>query len=201
MSRSTDLSRSKEDQLASPYVSITESPNTLESFSEDSNKLAAFTAQDINSNKTQKPLKANFDTLSTQCQVINSEQTNVPIFPEQLQSKTADNSELLEQLGENMEAMTIKAENDKNCHQCREKINSGDVVVTAEKAKGAVWHPGCFVCSVCQELLADLVYFYYKDKLYCGRDLAALLKIPRCYACDEVIFNLNFNEFTLQVKS
>lgn len=32
----------------------------------------------------------------------------------------------------------------------------------------------------------DLVYFCYKGKLYCGRDLAVHLEIPRCFACDEV---------------
>lgn len=49
----------------------------------------------------------------------------------------------------------------------------------------ASWHPGCFACSVCQELLVDLIYFYREGKVYCGRHHAESLK-PRCAACDEV---------------
>jgi hypothetical protein len=37
-----------------------------------------------------------------------------------------------------------------------------------------------------QELLVDLIYFYHKGEVYCGRHYAELLKIPRCFACDEV---------------
>lgn len=44
------------------------------------------------------------------------------------------------------------------------------------------------------DLLADLVYFYHQDNIYCGRDLADILKIPRCKACDELIFT---KEYTL----
>lgn len=47
------------------------------------------------------------------------------------------------------------------------------------------WHPACFVCSTCGELLVDLVYFCRDSLLYCGRHHAELLK-PRCAACDEV---------------
>ncbi|EEC00366.1 prickle, putative [Ixodes scapularis] len=46
------------------------------------------------------------------------------------------------------------------------------------------WHPGCFTCSTCGELLVDLIYFYRDGKLYCGRHHAESLK-PRCAACDE----------------
>lgn len=47
------------------------------------------------------------------------------------------------------------------------------------------WHPACFVCSMCKELLVDLIYFYQDGKIYCGRHHAERLK-PRCTACDEV---------------
>ena len=50
---------------------------------------------------------------------------------------------------------------------------------------GVCWHPGCFVCSMCDELLVDLIYFYQEGKIYCGRHHAERLK-PRCTACDEV---------------
>jgi hypothetical protein len=32
----------------------------------------------------------------------------------------------------------------------------------------------------------DLIYFYHKGDVYCGRHYAELLNIPRCFACDEV---------------
>ena len=49
------------------------------------------------------------------------------------------------------------------------------------------WHPACFSCADCHELLVDLIYFYNsKDgKIYCGRHHAEKIK-PRCAACDEV---------------
>lgn len=47
------------------------------------------------------------------------------------------------------------------------------------------WHPACFVCATCQELLVDLIYFYQNGKILCGRHHAELLK-PRCSSCDEV---------------
>ena len=47
------------------------------------------------------------------------------------------------------------------------------------------WHPGCFVCSICNNLLVDLIYFFKEGAIYCGRHYAELYK-PRCAACDEV---------------
>lgn len=48
-----------------------------------------------------------------------------------------------------------------------------------------LWHPKCFTCSTCDELLVDLTYCVHDDKIYCERHYAELLK-PRCNACDEV---------------
>lgn len=62
----------------------------------------------------------------------------------------------------------------------------GEIVVHAWRAgKEACWHPGCFQCTTCTELLVDLVYFYQEGRVYCGRHHAELFK-PRCSACDEV---------------
>ena len=70
--------------------------------------------------------------------------------------------------------------------QCGDSILGGDICVTASRAgPSRVWHPTCFSCSVCQELLVDLIYFYKDRKLYCGRHHAETTK-PRCSACDEV---------------
>ena len=67
-------------------------------------------------------------------------------------------------------------------------LKVGEVGVFAERAgPGRCWHPACFTCEECSELLVDLIYFYNdKDrKLYCGRHHAEKMK-PRCAACDEV---------------
>ncbi|KAM9430077.1 prickle-like protein 2 isoform 1-T1 [Salvelinus alpinus] len=74
------------------------------------------------------------------------------------------------------------------CEQCGGQINGGDMVVFASRAgHGLVWHPHCFVCSMCEELLVDLIYFHQEGKIYCGRHHSEILK-PRCCACDEIIF-------------
>uniref|UniRef100_A0A3B4CD82 Prickle homolog 2b n=2 Tax=Pygocentrus nattereri TaxID=42514 RepID=A0A3B4CD82_PYGNA len=74
------------------------------------------------------------------------------------------------------------------CEQCGGQINGGDIAVFASRAgHGVCWHPQCFVCSICDELLVDLIYFYQDGKIFCGRHHAERLK-PRCSACDEIIF-------------
>nr|XP_056702663.1 prickle-like protein 2 [Euleptes europaea] len=74
------------------------------------------------------------------------------------------------------------------CEQCGGQINGGDIAIFASRAgHGVCWHPPCFICSVCNELLVDLIYFYQDGKIYCGRHHAECLK-PRCAACDEIIF-------------
>ncbi|XP_050964470.1 prickle-like protein 1b isoform X1 [Labeo rohita] len=75
-----------------------------------------------------------------------------------------------------------------NCEHCKENIKGGEMAVFASRAgPGPCWHPACFTCSTCHELLVDLIYFYHNGKIYCGRHHAELLK-PRCSACDEIIF-------------
>ncbi|XP_040215111.1 prickle-like protein 2 [Rana temporaria] len=74
------------------------------------------------------------------------------------------------------------------CEQCGGQINGGDMAVFASRAgHGVCWHPQCFVCTICNELLVDLIYFSQDGKIYCGRHHAECLK-PRCSACDEIIF-------------
>lgn len=73
------------------------------------------------------------------------------------------------------------------CTQCHQTFeHPGELGVFASRAgSNRCWHPSCFVCAVCSELLVDLIYFYKDGKLYCGRHHAETLK-PRCAACDEV---------------
>ncbi|GIY77978.1 hypothetical protein CDAR_573152 [Caerostris darwini] len=74
------------------------------------------------------------------------------------------------------------------CQNCEESISRGDMAVFASRAgPTSCWHPACFTCCVCKELLVDLIYFFKDGKLYCGRHHAESLK-PRCAACDEIIF-------------
>lgn len=154
-----------------------------------------------NSKPLQKNVKAEILTsVPLSYNVVHSSDLGRPVFPENVVSSssvTANSPEKVDQLREQLgNAKIADMTTKEKCHQCSEDINCNDVIVTAEKITDAVWHPGCFVCSVCSELLVDLVYFCYKGKLYCGRDLAVHLEIPRCFACDEVNFkNLIFLNF------
>ncbi|XP_078048916.1 testin LIM domain protein isoform X2 [Augochlora pura] len=128
----------------------------------------------------------NFTVPST---IINSEKLHNHVFPCQSTVHGVNtNTNQTGHLTGTVENLTKNSVKQQKCHGCEEIISVGDVAVIAEKAKNAMWHPGCFVCNTCNELLVDLVYFYYKNKLYCGRDLASLMGIPRCFACDELIF-------------
>ncbi|KAL8609915.1 hypothetical protein ACOMHN_016390 [Nucella lapillus] len=75
------------------------------------------------------------------------------------------------------------------CAKCANGIKGGEMAVLASRTgPDTVWHPACFTCNTCGELLVDLIYFFHHDRLlYCGRHHAELLK-PRCAACDEIIF-------------
>lgn len=135
------------------------------------------------------PLQFELSSSSLQPSVIHSEQLQNQAFPHivgSLNEQRVQCMQFKDCLKDNFENLKLDPTKVHECEKCHEDIRIGDVIVIAEKAKNASWHPGCFVCSVCDELLVDLVYFYYKNKLYCGRDLAAFLGIPRCFACDEV---------------
>lgn len=136
------------------------------------------------------PLQAKFDSSILQSTIIHSKQLENQVFPHSIVGRSLDeaaqNMQHIEHLKDTMESIKMDSTKAQKCQKCHEDIRIGDVVVIVEKVNSASWHPGCFVCSVCNELLADLVYFHYKNKLYCGRDLAAFLGIPRCFACDEV---------------
>ncbi|TSS60363.1 Testin [Bagarius yarrelli] len=79
------------------------------------------------------------------------------------------------------------------CHQCHGAMTRGDPAVFAERAGyDKLWHPACFICCTCNELLVDMIYFWKKGKVYCGRHYGDSEK-PRCAGCDELIFS---NEYT-----
>lgn len=65
-------------------------------------------------------------------------------------------------------------------------MKEGDPAVYAERAGyDKLWHPGCFVCYTCGELLVDMIYFWKNGNLYCGRHYCDSER-PRCAGCDEV---------------
>ncbi|GFQ75081.1 protein espinas [Trichonephila clavata] len=77
------------------------------------------------------------------------------------------------------------------CAKCRGTMLKGDVAVIAPKfGESVCWHPACFVCSTCDELLVDLTHCVKDRKLYCERHFAEQIK-PRCSACDEVSISLS----------
>lgn len=79
------------------------------------------------------------------------------------------------------------------CKACEQPIFTGTVAVKAHRAGNEVaWHPKCFTCHKCGDLLADLVYFYHQGNIYCGRDLAEVLNFERCGACDEIIWSSEY---------
>ncbi|XP_071387064.1 testin [Centroberyx affinis] len=80
-----------------------------------------------------------------------------------------------------------------SCHHCQQPMRQGEPAVYAERAGyDKLWHPACFVCCTCSELLVDMIYFWKKGKLYCGRHYGDSER-PRCGGCDELIFS---NEYT-----
>ena len=75
-------------------------------------------------------------------------------------------------------------------------VQPGEVVVVSGRVgPRTCWHPACFTCSECNELLVDLIYFYHTSdsKVYCGRHHAQKLK-PRCAACDEVMITAAYKD-------
>ncbi|KAL0115188.1 hypothetical protein PUN28_010653 [Cardiocondyla obscurior] len=78
-------------------------------------------------------------------------------------------------------------ERDLECGACESPLKYGSLAVSASKL-GLFYHPTCFRCEDCKELLVDLAYCVHEDVLYCERHYAEQLK-PRCAACDELIFS------------
>ncbi|XP_029007370.1 LIM and cysteine-rich domains protein 1 [Betta splendens] len=80
------------------------------------------------------------------------------------------------------------------CSGCRGEVAGDSPAVYAERAgyHGALWHPTCFTCSECGQGLVDLVYFWSKHRLLCGRHYCQTVW-PRCCGCDELIFCESFH--------
>uniref|UniRef100_A0A0N5BH60 Prickle-like protein 2 n=1 Tax=Strongyloides papillosus TaxID=174720 RepID=A0A0N5BH60_STREA len=80
------------------------------------------------------------------------------------------------------------------CHFCKGNFKKNEIAIKATNFdKNIFWHPKCFQCNHCEELLVDLVYYKYEQNIYCGRHHAELFK-PRCSKCDELIFSYECTE-------
>jgi len=91
----------------------------------------------------------------------------------------------------------------KKCRYCQESIEPDTIYVHSSAVNNDLphkklsspeenkiidsnnWHSACFRCSVCDELLVDLVYCMKNNNLFCVRHYAETIK-PRCMGCDEV---------------
>ncbi|XP_066920228.1 testin-like [Clytia hemisphaerica] len=74
------------------------------------------------------------------------------------------------------------------CSNCFQDIAIGTVAVVANRFDSSnVWHPSCFKCCIDGELLVDMIYFCWDNRLYCGRHHGELFK-PRCHGCEELIY-------------
>ena len=71
------------------------------------------------------------------------------------------------------------------CEACNLEIASGSLTVFSDLRRNATWHPDCFRCDECKELLAELVHCYDYDNLYCVRHYGEL-DYHRCEDCDQV---------------
>ncbi|KAF5284266.1 hypothetical protein FQR65_LT00267 [Abscondita terminalis] len=76
-----------------------------------------------------------------------------------------------------------------SCHGCKIMFDVSSLVIGIGHSD-SLWHLHCFKCVGCNQNLADMMYFYHKEsgEIYCGRDYAKIRGIPRCQACDELIF-------------
>ncbi|KAF7279517.1 hypothetical protein GWI33_007099 [Rhynchophorus ferrugineus] len=71
------------------------------------------------------------------------------------------------------------------CANCSSALSPQQIAVTAPRLGNLVWHPACFKCTTCNDILVDLAYCTFEDEIYCERHYAEKLK-PRCAGCDEV---------------
>uniref|UniRef100_A0A0N5A3R6 Prickle-like protein 2 n=1 Tax=Parastrongyloides trichosuri TaxID=131310 RepID=A0A0N5A3R6_PARTI len=75
------------------------------------------------------------------------------------------------------------------CQTCNVSFKKNELAIKTNRfGNNNFWHPKCFCCNHCDELLVDLVYYKYENNIYCGRHHAELFK-PRCSKCDELIFS------------
>ncbi|KAK3866958.1 hypothetical protein Pcinc_027544 [Petrolisthes cinctipes] len=143
--------------------------------------LSAMTPATSTTEAVQAPYGAQLDTVRGGVMMAPGTDVNV-LFPAE--------SRVLGEGGGGAKSGTMSGQHSKfSCQYCTQPLNVGDVAVFCERAgPDKCWHPACFSCFTCHELLADLIYFYQDGKVYCGRHFTQAAHMPRCTACDELVF-------------
>ncbi|KAG1720052.1 hypothetical protein EDB19DRAFT_1779580 [Suillus lakei] len=67
----------------------------------------------------------------------------------------------------------------------------GPIIGRIVSAMGQRWHPGCFRCSACNELLEHVSSFEHEGKPYCHLDYHENFA-PRCFHCKTAIIDERF---------
>lgn len=67
----------------------------------------------------------------------------------------------------------------------------GSIVGRIVSAMGIRWHPGCFRCTICNELLEHVSSFEHEGKPYCHLDYHETFA-PRCFHCKTAIVDERF---------
>ncbi|EKM58108.1 uncharacterized protein PHACADRAFT_252148 [Phanerochaete carnosa HHB-10118-sp] len=67
----------------------------------------------------------------------------------------------------------------------------GAILGRSINTMGANWHPGCFRCAACDQLLENLAMYEFEGRLYCSLDYYEKFA-PRCYHCQTAIADQDF---------
>ncbi|CAD5226666.1 unnamed protein product [Bursaphelenchus xylophilus] len=81
-----------------------------------------------------------------------------------------------------------------SCHRCNQVIPPDSVGILPSNKHSVledIWHPACFKCEECNDLLADLLYFHKDGKYLCGRHYCEKT-YDRCAGCDELILDKQY---------
>uniref|UniRef100_A0A8C4WT36 LIM and cysteine-rich domains 1 n=1 Tax=Eptatretus burgeri TaxID=7764 RepID=A0A8C4WT36_EPTBU len=79
------------------------------------------------------------------------------------------------------------AKQQQTCRKCGGALPADvPAAFVANFGETAAWHPACFVCACCQELLVDLILFWHEGRPLCGRHYSDCY-FARCSGCDELI--------------
>ena len=71
-----------------------------------------------------------------------------------------------------------------SCAACKKAITTGSLAIFSDVTDCA-WHPDCFRCDECDELLAELIHCYDDGAVFCVRHFGEL-EYQRCNGCDQV---------------
>ena len=66
-------------------------------------------------------------------------------------------------------------EKEVSCRKCKNPMLPGELAVVAPRfSLTDFWHPNCFCCTTCDELLVDLAYCVFDDSLQCKYNMLFL---------------------------